>query len=302
MFLKSKKFAALSQQNNKAKIDQILKRKQSLQNLSVGINESYLFGNFENTRRSIFQASSNSFNTRTGTTTRVADFYFDYGVQYAFKIDSIKGRDLKDKVQILVGANFSAQTDVKARIDSLSVSYFTNSQGYEVIKDTIELTQNTKGTITFPLTFGFGLGFKKGDRWLVAADYAIQNWSSYRAFDQSQGLKNSMRVSLGTQYIPNSKASGTNTYYKRVHYRIGARYAQTALELKNTQLSEYAVSVGFGFPVGRNYLLQNFSMINIGVEFGQRGTISNGLIKENFLKATVGFTINDRWFIKPKFD
>nr|MBA3706438.1 hypothetical protein [Bacteroidota bacterium] len=103
----------------------------------------------------------------------------------------------------------------------------------------------------------------------------------------------------GTQYVPNSKG---NKYYKRVNYRMGARYAQTAIELKNTTLVEYGLSLGIGFPVGRNYILQNFSMVNIGVEVGQRGTTTNGLIQENFFKATVGFTINDRWFVKPKFD
>jgi hypothetical protein len=137
---------------------------------------------------------------------------------------------------------------------------------------------------------------------LVAADFAMQNWSSYQAFNQSQGLKNSMRVSVGMQFVPNSKASGLDNYYKRLHYRVGGRYAQTALELKSTQLTESAVSVGIGFPVGRNFLLQSFSMVNIGVEFGHRGTTANGLIKENFFKATIGFTINDRWFVKPKFD
>ena len=43
-------------------------------------------------------------------------------------------------------------------------------------------------------------------------------------------------------------------------------------------------------------------MVNIGLEIGQRGTTTNGLIKEQFFKATIGFTINDRWFAKPKVD
>ena len=137
-------------------------------------------------------------------------------------------------------------------------------------------------------------------KWTIAADVAIQNWSSYSAFGQTQGLKNSMRTSLGAQFIPDPKPNAS--YLKRTHYRIGVRYMQTALELKSTPLNEYAASIGFGLPVGRSYILQNFSMVNIGVEVGQRGTLTNGLIKENFIKATVGFTINDRWFQKPKFD
>ena len=212
----------------------------------------------------------------------------------------MKGRDLKDNVKLLIGATFAAQTNINSRIDSLSYNYY-NVQGYDRIRDTVENVKGVKGSVTLPLSFGFGLGFKKGDRWLVAADVAFQNWSSYQAFNQSGGLKNSTRVSLGAQWVPNAKA-GQKKYMSRVHYRIGCRYAQTALELKGTRLTESAASIGFGFPVGRNYLLQNFSMINIGLEIGQRGTVNNGLIKESFFKATVGFTINDRWFVKPKFD
>ncbi len=302
LFLKSKRYNRLKGEKNYSKTNKILNRKKSLQSLSLGLNASYLFGSFDNTRRSIFPTSSNSFNARTGTITRIGDFYFDYGAQYSYTIDSIKGRELKEKVKLLFGASFAAQTNINAKIDSLSYTYFNNNSGYEIGKDTVQNIQNVKGTLKFPLSFGFGLGLKKGDRWLIAGDFAIQNWSSYMAFNKSQELKNSMRVSLGAQYVPNSKANGKGNYFKRIYYRMGGRYSQTLLELKNTQLTEYGVSLGLGLPVGRNFLLQNFSLVNIGVEIGQRGTAVNGLIKEQFIRATVGFTINDRWFVKPKFD
>lgn len=302
MFFNSKKYRTLNAAGKKAQIDHILDRKKAWQGLSLGANVSYLFGDFENTRRSIFPSSLFAFNSRTGTKTRMTGVYLDYGVQYARTIDSLNGRDLKDNVKLLIGANFAAQTNLDATIDSLSYSYFNNSLGYEIVKDTIENTKGAKGKVTLPLSFGFGIGFKKGDRWTVAADFAMQNWSAYKVFNQEQGLKNSMRVSLGAQFVPNSKANNAGSYGKRINYRMGVRYAQTALELKNTPLVEYGLSIGLGFPVGRSYILHNFSMVNIGVEVGQRGTTTNGLIKENFLKGTVGFTINDLWFQKRKFD
>lgn len=301
-FLNSKKYEDLKQAKDFASIARIAKRKKSLQGLSIGANVSYLFGNFEHIRRSIFEPAGLYFNTRTDVTTHVNDIYMDYGLQYAFIIDSLHGRDLKDNVKVTIGATFAAQTKVNANIDSLSVNYFYNSIGTEIVKDTIESTQGYKGTFNLPLSYGVGFSIKKGQRWLVAGDIALQNWSTFSAFDQNPGLRNSMRVSLGGQYVPNAMAVGDGNYVKRINYRMGLRYAQTALELKTTQLVEYGVSVGFGFPVGRNYLFQNFSMVNIGAEFGQRGTTTNGLIKENFMKVTLGFTINDRWFVKPKYD
>lgn len=302
LFTNSKRYQRLKQEKKDSIIQRILKRKRSWQSLSLGVNASYMFGSISHVQRSIFPFSSNAFNTRTGTTTRVGDVYVDYGAQYAYTVDSLKGRDLKDNVQFLIGATFATQTNVNAKIDSLTYTYFNSSSGYEINRDTIQNTQETKGEITLPLSYGFGIGFKKGDRWLVASDFAVQNWSSYKAFNISQGLKNSMRISLGAQFVPNSKANDKHSYYKRIHYRMGVRYAQTAIELKNTTLIENLLTFGLGLPVGRNFLLQNFSMINIGVEIGQRGTTSNGLIKEQFFKATLGFTINDKWFTKPKYD
>lgn len=340
MFMKSNRYKALiSKYNAEGKLktpaqvkedketaEKLLLKKKRWQEFNVGVNVSYLFGNIENSGRSIVPSSYMGFNTRTFTTKRVNDIYLDYGAQYAFTIYKVKKknyiydtlvyhnpdslyytnkrlnplkphtyRELNEKVKILVGANFAAQSNLNAKIDSLSYSYFTNNAGYEIGKDTVVNTQGVKGKISLPLSFGFGLGFKKGDRWLVAADFAMQNWSSYQAFNQTRELKNSMRVSLGAQWIPDSKA--ISTYYKRMYYRLGARYYQTAIEIKNTRLTEYAAVVGVGFPVARNT-----SMVNLALEFGTRGTLTNGLIKENFMKATIGFTINDRWFIKPKFD
>ncbi len=294
------------------KIRKSLNRKKFFESVSLGANASYLFGNMENTRRSIFPSGIYAFNTRVGTNTRVDGFYMDYGMQMAYTVDSIKYkdrkdscrpvkfRDLKENVKFVFGATFSAETNIEATIDSVSYSYFNNSLGYEIIKDTIENTKGTQGKVTLPMSFGVGFAVKKGEKITVGADVAIQNWSNYSAFGISAGLKNSMRTSLGIQFVPDAKPNAK--YFKRVHYRLGGKYVQTALELKSTQLTEYSGTIGFGFPVGRSYILQNFSMVNLGVEIGKRGTVTNGLIRENFIKGSVSFTINDRWFQKSKID
>ena len=305
-FLKSKKYARLKQEKNDTLIAKILQRKKLAQGLSLGFNVSYLFGNIENSQRSIFDPRVIAFNTRSVTATRVADVYLDYGLQYAFKIHKLHGRVLKDDVKIMMGATFTAQSKVHAKVDTLTYSYYYDGTGAEVLRDTIRLSKDTKGSITLPLSFGFGLGFKKGDKWLATADFEMQDWSSYQAFNQTQGLKNSMRISAGAQYTPNSKYENSKNplegYYKHIQYRAGLRYSETALVLKSNQLKEYAISIGAGFPVGTNYRLLNFSMINVGLEIGQRGTTADGLIKENFIKARIGFTINDKWFTKGKID
>ncbi|MDF2435870.1 MAG: hypothetical protein K0Q95_246 [Bacteroidota bacterium] len=329
--LLSWKHADNTLKSREEKYDDYLKAKHKmntrkfLRSAAFGGNVSYLFGSVEHKRYSIF-TGANTFSTETGTAIRVGDIYMDYGFQIGYTVDSVRTRnplynrdsarldnrydsvkkynyrDLKENVQFLFGANFAAQKDIKAKIDSLSVNYFTSSQGFDITKDTVELVEGHKGTITLPLSFGVGFAFKKGYRWMVAADFAMQNWSAYRAFNTNNDLKNSMRASLGIQYVPDARAVGMKKYFRRIHYRIGGHYSQTALELKNTRLTELGVSAGLGFPVGGNYILRSFSMVNMSVEVGQHGTTANGLIREQYLKTTLSFTINDRWFQKPKID
>lgn len=278
-------------------------KNKALKTLSLGVNASYLFGNIDNIRRSVFPSSGAYFNTRSGTTTRIGDIYFDYGLQYACSIDSIKGRVLKEKVKLLFGATFANQSLLSAKIDSLSYTYF-NSSNFEVVKDTLQNVQDVKGQIQLPLSFGVGFGIRKGERLLIAADYRIQNWSSYKIFERSQNLKNSMSASLGVQFTPKPPSGGKNNYARIVSYRAGIRYAETPLELKNTRLKEYGVTLGLSLPVEKDILFRSFfSRVNIGVEFGQRGTSQNGLIKEQYIKGTIGFTVNDpTWFLRRKVD
>ena len=37
-------------------------------------------------------------------------------------------------------------------------------------------------------------------------------------------------------------------------------------------------------------------------ELGQRGTLQNNLVKENYVTFRLGFTLNDRWFQRYQYD
>ena len=43
-------------------------------------------------------------------------------------------------------------------------------------------------------------------------------------------------------------------------------------------------------------------MMNISLEYGQKGKTANNLIKENYFGVKVGFDINDIWFRKRVID
>jgi hypothetical protein len=45
-------------------------------------------------------------------------------------------------------------------------------------------------------------------------------------------------------------------------------------------------------------LTDRFSNLNIGFEFGSRGTTAAQLVKENYFGIKIGLSLNDQWFIK----
>ena len=56
------------------------------------------------------------------------------------------------------------------------------------------------------------------------------------------------------------------------------------------------MNFGLGLPVSS-------SSINLGFEFGKKGTTSNGLIEENYFNLSVGLSLGDySWFKKRKID
>jgi hypothetical protein len=59
------------------------------------------------------------------------------------------------------------------------------------------------------------------------------------------------------------------------------------------------VTAGVGLPVG---IGQASSMVNVAVQYGQMGSLSNNLVKENYWRINFGFTFSDRWFQKFRYD
>ena len=111
-------------------------------------------------------------------------------------------------------------------------------------------------------------------------------------------------MSMGIQYVPNKNAGKGESYFKKIFYRAGFRYTDTYLDLRNTALKDYTITFGAGFPLRKIKVGETYSqsIVNVGIELGQRGTTDNQLIRERYMRVVVGFTLNDRWFIKRKYD
>jgi hypothetical protein len=73
-----------------------------------------------------------------------------------------------------------------------------------------------------------------------------------------------------------------------VTYQFGFNYAQTPVRINNVNIDDFGINFGVSLPVG------NSSILNVGFKYGQLGTTSNGLIREDYFKINLGMTFNDR--------
>jgi hypothetical protein len=56
------------------------------------------------------------------------------------------------------------------------------------------------------------------------------------------------------------------------------------------------LTFGMGLPVPRS-----LTSFNVAFEIGTMGTIKNNLVKENYFNISISMSINDRWFVKRRY-
>ncbi|MEO0311849.1 MAG: hypothetical protein RIQ89_1506 [Bacteroidota bacterium] len=206
-------------------------------------------------------------------------------------------RTKKDQWSFTFGANVAPQTSLNA-VRSLFVESYIFSNDQRVDVDTLVNTDQEKGKLIIPLMAQLGIGLKKGSQWWIGADVSYQAWQNYRLFDQADSLLNTTRAMVGIQFTPNDRNS--TSYFQAMQYRAGAYYSTDWLKIRGAGINERGVSCGIGLPFRRKQ--DTFGMLNLTAQFGERGTLSQGLIKEKFARLTFGLIFNQAWFYRPKYD
>ena len=64
-----------------------------------------------------------------------------------------------------------------------------------------------------------------------------------------------------------------------------------------TSINDLGISFGLGLPLGNR-----LSNLNLGFEYGKKGTTDNGLLEENYFNVRLSLSLNDLWFKKRKID
>ena len=253
---------------------------------TAGFNFCYLYGTSTRTSKAEFPATG-FYNTQIQNTTTLSDLLVSGGMQYT--------TTLQKGVLLTLGVSGGPSQKIKAKRDLIWLNYLNNGS-FIVPKDTVYSEKGEKGNLQLPLDAGFGFTISKKNQWLFGADVKMQKWEDFTSYGINDSLKNSFKVSIGGQWVPDDVST---RYYNKIIYRIGAHYTSGYLELQNEPINDIGVSFGFGIPLrGKPY----FSHLDLAFEFGREGTTNNNLIRERYGRVVIGLTIREDWFRKSKFD
>jgi len=249
---------------------------------SVGMNASYLFGGL-NRRKNLNFDDESFYDARSNSRINLKGYYYELGLMYK--------KELANEKDLTFGLTANNNSSIRAKRTNI-VETISGVNG--IVKDTA-LSSVEWGDVNLPQYISAGISYRDGKKWLLVADYSMQNWSDYSLLGESDDLNNSTRLSGGLQYTP--EFNSVTKYYKRMQYRLGAAYSNTPLMLNDIQLKEMSVSFGFGIPVRKSR-----TKYDVSLTLGQRGTTDNNLIKEQFLRFGLSVSYDGIWFVKRKYD
>ncbi|MDY0780217.1 hypothetical protein [Tenacibaculum sp. IB213877] len=260
---------------------------------SLGVEAAFVFGNVD--KNILNQRNQVALATKYQEEATVRGGEFKAGIQYKTK--------LKDNLQLSTGLaiKFSNKLTQKGtqRLYSLSFS----GAGSEIPRDTL-YNRSFTDKVTSPVQTIAGFGVGKENKWYVGVNSEFQKALEQTNLDQGYAYENAMRTSIGGYYIP--KMNSISSYWNRVTYRAGLRFERTGLLVNTGQatnnnfesIKDFGINVGLGLP-----LPKQLSNLNLGFEYGQKGTTNNNLIKENYFNVRLSLSLNAiDWFKKREID
>ncbi len=264
--------------------------------LLIGANVSYIFGNLQQFSSTEIPALYGTLNSRVEQSNSIGGLNYDYGIQYSFDLDPQRQK------HIVLGYSASANSRLTAT-NTYIVSQYTydNSGNENLAVDSLISRQGAKSKIQLPQINHFGITFQNDLKFLVGVDYSMGKWSNLTIAGANAGLQDSKTLNVGGQFTPDINA--LHNYFARTDYRLGFIYDQTYLNINNTNITRQAITFGLGLPLSPNNL--SFYKVNFSAEIGRRGTLGtaqNPLVKESYVNFHLGFTLNDKWFQRYKFD
>lgn len=257
-------------------------------NIAIGANLAYLFGTETSEVRSWTPFLTNSYGNQRLEYLAPKGFLYDFGAQYDIKLP----RDLR----LTLGISGRPAIKLQATRDFIWRRVEVYSNGSVTVRDTVTQSDSQDAPVQMPSRLTGGISIGKSGYWLFGIDLNTEKWADFRYLGQADPLlTNEMGIKMGVEVTPDPRT--LTKMWRATHYRFGFSYQTGRLYIDEQALKTLSFSFGVGVPIRKLS-----SRINLSLEAGQTGKSEGNIIRETFFVGTVGLSLNDRWFIKPKFD
>lgn len=215
-----------------------------------------------------------------------------------------------------IGGSYELLTNIG--VDVLSTNEIVKSDLAVLKLDTVSYDETSTLTLPSAFHFGFGLekigtngvknnGQKRTSVWNVGVEFSYYQWSKFRDYKNINNLNDSYRMAVGGEWSP-KWGSSTSSSFGKAFYRLGLHYENTPYHLTNTntgittEIKDFGIDFGISIPTFRmSSFRPTEKFVTIGATLGQRGTMENNMIRENYVNVTLGLTLSDVWFQRAKF-
>lgn len=241
--------------------------------LALGLSTSFLFGNTTDDR---------NYTIANSVTNILKKTYYSgvrpvLGAQYI--VDST----------FTLGMKFKSPTRIRASKEQTVSS--VNNSGTIVVESEL---QSDTDDYYMPLEIGVGLSKVFKNNLNLTFDYEKGLWNSTNQSELYGTFVNQDKFALGFSY---KKLKFNRSYFDRIRYAAGLNYDTGYLEIDNQKFDNKSISIGLSLPIDNT-----FSALNVTYSYGQKGRISNSLIKENYHKLSLNLCLDGIWFVKRKIE
>jgi len=266
--------------------------KEILSHTSIGINVHYIFGELGQVATVNYPSKTTYYNFVNDHRYRINGTSFEMGIQTFINLNS-------DKTQSFhFGFSFSNPSPLKVINDYLAYNFSYNYFGEKYIVDTVLYSENEIGKLKLPTSIGTGISYIITNKAGLNIDAHYTNWKNFLLNKIATNVTDNFEINIGGFYQPDRFATGKSKYFDRVIYRMGIGYNSGYQEYKKKPIPLFSISTGVSLPMG---LYRAFSAMHISAQYFIKGN-KNFPLRENIFKLYIGFTLNDRWFIKYKYD
>ena len=267
-------------------------------NLAIGFDAKYNFGNIQNSALEYLYDDESiplDYQAREQNRSDLSGVNFNFGLIFRGAIT--------ENLELHASLAHSPDYNLSSRNSRTFASVVINpNTQIEFPVNEINVDLETLGLdktdLSMPSVTIFGLGISNPKKWFIGAEYTSITSSVFSndliSIENSE-FEDSSKISFGGFYIPDY--ASFSKFWNRVVYRAGFYSEKTGLVINNESINEFGISFGLGIPAGGL-----FSNVNTTVEFGKRGTTNEDLVEENFVNFQLSLSLNDRWFIKRKYN